>query len=461
MFNKDFYPTPPDVIERMINGNDLHGKVVLEPSAGSGNILDFVSGLGASTIACELDDKLRIITQQKSDRFLVSDFLTVSSEDVSHVNYIYMNPPFSSGDKHILHAWEVAPDGCEIAALCNIETLHNGYNRSRSRLNGIVSNFGYYENLGDCFSDAERKTGVEVALVRLYKPSKEGTFDDYFCLEQDEVEAQENGLMSYNAVRDVVNRYVQACKLYDQVSDNAVLMNSLVGEFIPRDLSFTLKADDKPQSMRAFKTELQKKAWWWVFGKMNMGKFITKNLKEELNKFVEQQSNVPFTMRNIYKMIDMIIQTHGQRMERALIEVFDRLTEHYHDNRYNVEGWKTNSHYLVGKKFIFPWIMSRKDWSNGLEIRYDNRNAQILEDLIKALDYITGKREFDNIKSGCLYVHSLDMEILPNTWYDLGYFEIKGFKKGTMHCKWKSEEEWALFNRAVAESKGWELPEKI
>ena len=44
-------------------------------------------------------------------------------------------------------------------------------------------------------------------------------------------------------------------------------------------------------------------------------------LMEDLNKFVEQQTKVPFTRRNVYKMLDMIAQTHGQRMDQALVDV--------------------------------------------------------------------------------------------------------------------------------------------
>ena len=35
MFNRDFYPTPDSVIERMLFPVDIRGKVILEPSAGN------------------------------------------------------------------------------------------------------------------------------------------------------------------------------------------------------------------------------------------------------------------------------------------------------------------------------------------------------------------------------------------------------------------------------------------
>lgn len=37
--NADFYPTPVEVINTMMLGEDILGKTILEPSAGSGNIV--------------------------------------------------------------------------------------------------------------------------------------------------------------------------------------------------------------------------------------------------------------------------------------------------------------------------------------------------------------------------------------------------------------------------------------
>lgn len=109
MFNKDFYPTPSDVIERMLMGVDIEDKVILEPSAGKGNIVDYLNANGArEVLACEKDADLAMIVRNKC-RLLAMDFLSVQSPDVSHINLIVMNPPFSAEEKHILHAWEIAP----------------------------------------------------------------------------------------------------------------------------------------------------------------------------------------------------------------------------------------------------------------------------------------------------------------------------------------------------------------
>lgn len=54
--NADFYPTPKEVIEQMMMGENIVGKTVLEPSAGKGDIVDWLKESGAArVIACEKD----------------------------------------------------------------------------------------------------------------------------------------------------------------------------------------------------------------------------------------------------------------------------------------------------------------------------------------------------------------------------------------------------------------------
>ena len=69
--NQDLYPTPKDVIAQMFNyGSSPAGKIILEPSAGFGNIVDYCKINGAKeVIACEKDEKLRaIVGQVQADR---------------------------------------------------------------------------------------------------------------------------------------------------------------------------------------------------------------------------------------------------------------------------------------------------------------------------------------------------------------------------------------------------------
>lgn len=468
MFNKDFYPTPQAVIQKMIGADDITGKFCLEPSAGKGDIVSYLNKYNAKVSYCEIEPKLaKMITGAK---FLKTDFLTVESSEVSHVDFIYMNPPFSNDDKHILHAWEIAPARCVITALCNWQTINNTFSRTRAQLKRIITNHGTSENLGEVFSSAERSTNVEVGLIRLYKPSQnEDDWSDYFD-ENEEQEEQANGIIGYNAVRECVNRYVGACKLYRQVADNAVAMNDMIGVFGAKSVTFQITQDQKDVAVEDFDTELRKVAWGWIFSKMNMAKYMTSKLKEEINKFIEKQKQVPFTMTNVYKMIDMVVQTHGQRIERAIVEVFENYTENYHENRFGKEGWKTNSHRMINKKIIVPYIGEQSRYSNYPSVGYGSRYYEMLVDFQKCLCTIAGV-DFDTIPS--LHYGFFSSEYLDENgkkvreykdwgvWYDWGFFEIKIFKKGTLHMKFKDDRIWMEFNKRYAEIKGYPLPEKV
>ena len=458
MFNADFYPTPSEVIDQMIYGIDLAGKVILEPSGGKGNIVDHLKQYAPKeVIACELDANLRKILQHKC-KVIANDFTTVTSDMVSHIDCIIGNPPFSADEKHIIHAFEIAPDGCEIVMLCNISSYKNAYSSFRQHFKAIVDQYGSITYLGECFDTAERTTGVKIGLVRIKKPgSNEGDFTGFF-MDEEPQEQQENGIMPYNFVRDLVNRYVSACKLFEKQVELGTEMNALTSSFFSSQLAFSCEKDKAPYLYNDFKKDMQKSAWQWVFAKMNMQKHATKGLKEDINKFVERQTNVPFTMRNIYKMIEIVIGTTSSRMDKAIIEVFDKLTQHYYENRYNVEGWKTNSHYLINEKFIMPQI-TEIGWSGEMKIRRWDRysNYELVDDLTKALCYITGTN-YDDIPNM--------EEVVKNgatwgQWFDWAFFSIRCYKKGTCHMKFKDRDTWAILNQNIARIKGYPLPESI
>ena len=91
--NSDFYPTPEEVINMMMMGENVIGKKILEPSAGSGNIVRWLKENGAGeVIACEKDRHLQKLLAGEC-QLLAEDFLSITAEQVSHIDYIVMTPP--------------------------------------------------------------------------------------------------------------------------------------------------------------------------------------------------------------------------------------------------------------------------------------------------------------------------------------------------------------------------------
>lgn len=470
ILEKDFYPTPENVIEQMLQGHDVAGKIILEPSAGSGNIVGYLQkSMAKEVIACEINDKLRSIVESMC-KVIGEDFLQVTKKEVSHVDMIVMNPPFSDARRHILHAFEIAPGGCEIISLCNSSDLSGGWSKTKDqeRVQELVENYGYDEFFGDCFSTAERKTNVSVSCIHLFKPKTgDEEFEDYlFSTVEEEDYGKEEGLIEYNLVRDVVNRYCEAVKRFDSVMEASNEINEMTSMFRGEyGYGITFGAfDNRHNGTRSvtrqyFKNELQKQAWRYIINKMNLGRFATSKVYEQINAFVERQSHVPFTMKNVYQMIYMIIATQGNRMETALVEAFEHICSFSAENSTAGEKWKTNANYMVNKKFIVPYVFEYERYGYKepyLHTGISSYGADKLNDVCKALEYISGKSELYNMFDYIRY-NRLDWGV----WHTYGgFFRFKGFKKGTMHVEFLDEELWMLFNRRVAEIKGWQLPKK-
>ena len=268
MFNPDFYHTPPEVAAEMLDPLDLRAKVVLEPSAGSGNLVRECLERGAEDVLwCETEPQLRDLLNAITPTANATgagrmaagvghDFLKVPAEAVSHIDLIVMNPPFSADEAHILHAWEIAPPGCEIVALCNWNTV-DGYHRHLQRqLAHLVDAYGSKTNLGECFATAERPTKVCVGMVRLTKPGQRVSGADEFegfFLGPDDIEAQGEGIIPYRRSRDIVNRYVEACRIYDEQVAAGVRLRGVLDGFFGGELGLQVTVEGAPVTRNRFR----------------------------------------------------------------------------------------------------------------------------------------------------------------------------------------------------------------
>jgi predicted RNA methylase len=470
MFNPDFYPTPPEVAATMLDPLDLRGRVVVEPSAGSGNLVSETLARGAAeALCCEPEPKLRaILAAIPNSRLIAADWLTVTAEQISHVDLIVMNPPFSADERHILHAWEIVPPGCEIVALANWNTVCDEYVHRLTQRTGaglkkqlakLIEGYGSKEHLGECFSTAERPTRVSVGLVRLTKPGSRPGGDEFdgFYLGPDDIEAQGEGLIPYRRSRDIVQRYVEACKIFDEQVAAGTRLRGVLDGFFGQELGLQVTVEGAPVTRNRFRKDLQKQAWKHVFDEFLPQQMATSQLAKDINRFVEEQSKIPFTERNIYRMLQIVAGTQEQRIDRAVEEAVDSITRHTVENRYGVEGWVTNSGYMLNKRFIRPY-MAELAYSEPRKVRIRSHGGQWdeIQDLIKALCFITG-RSIEEVRAP----KESDWNTYePGLWHDWGFFLFRPHKKGTVHFEFKDQEVWAALNARYARIKGQVLPEQ-
>ncbi len=116
------FPTPPEVAEKMVEMAGINeGDRVLEPSAGTGNILKAI-GPGPDKVAVEINQSLVDVLVRTGFSGLhihQADFLQCNG-DLGKFEKIIMNPPYKNGEdiKHIKHAASfLSPGGC-LVALC-------------------------------------------------------------------------------------------------------------------------------------------------------------------------------------------------------------------------------------------------------------------------------------------------------------------------------------------------------
>ena len=471
IFNRDFYTTPREVFDMMTQGESLADAVILEPSAGSGDIVRYCKQDGARYVkACEINDVLRSALYNECN-VIAPDFLTVQREQVADINYIIMNPPFTTVEKHILHAWEIAPDGCTILALCPSSRFRFGCYGDDKKLKELADLYGSREELGDVFntSTADRRTDAEISLLRLYKPSeKTEDFEDLDFDETlegwDDMGNGQEGVIKYDAVRDMVKRYNSALAQFDAVQEASKKINEDIKTFTACRIHFGAHGDDcrgnKFQNITRdrFRKELQHAAWSSIFELLNMQKYTTNVLQEKIARFVETSEARPFNLKNIYLVVSSVLQNIGNIMEECVVKAFDTICSLSAENSTAGEKWKTNSNYMVNQKFIVNGLSCEKRWNGHLSysIGHSYDRSGKMEDFYKAMSFLTGQP----LKEDCYRpFRSQIVESCTDTgeWFYFDWFRVKFYKKGTMHFEFTDINIWYRFNQIAAKHKGWAI----
>jgi len=118
------FPTPPDIAARMIEEAEIEpGNTVMEPSAGTGNILTAImnDNKARAVVAIEINKQLadRLKSEYELTNVICADFLQYERAPWT-VDRILMNPPFGNGAdiQHIEHARKFLKPGGRLVAIC-------------------------------------------------------------------------------------------------------------------------------------------------------------------------------------------------------------------------------------------------------------------------------------------------------------------------------------------------------
>lgn len=478
--NKDFYPTTDTIIYKMLSDIKFDEiTTILEPSAGKGNIVDILEQKKKYykhlDIDCiENDENLQHILRGKGYKLIHNDFLTFDS--MKKYDLVIMNPPFSNGDKHLLKALELQEQygGCVICLL-NAETLNNTFSNTRKDLKRKLDEYNaQIEYIQNAFYDAERKTDVEIALIKIILPVKERESFIYNnnlrkTEEQEEFQEQEQNFLAENDfLKSIVQQYKLEIKIgIDLIKEYKAMSKYILSEItsdgqkgspiLDLDLSGNRNNYRSNLSINGYIKEVRRKYWKALFSNKKFIGQLTNNLQQDYYKRIDNLIEYDFSIYNIYEIKIEMTKNVVKGVEETILNLFEELSNKYNwydemsKNIHYYNGWKTNKAYIINKKVIIP--LNGYDWGGYRPSNY--KVVDKLEDIEKCLNYLDGGlTEQINIQEALKFAE--DYGETKNI--QLKYFTVTFYKKGTCHIEFTNLDLLKKFNIFGSQKKNWLPP---
>lgn len=475
MLPKDFYPTPKELLDKITEGIDwAQLQSVLEPSAGKGDIVDYVKekykkatwGRDMDIDCIEIDNSLCQTLKGKGLRVVHNDFLTFKT--FKHYDLILMNPPFSDGAKHLLHALSLQKDNFGIICILNAETIRNPYTNERkdliSKLEEINAEIEYMEGQ---FLSSERPTGVEIAVIKVFVP--EGEKESFIFENLKKRSYRENVYEDATdlAPNDFIKAIVQKYNIEVEAGINFIMEYKAMAPHILQDLKdstynkpiLEMQICDKELSTNAFVKEVRRKYWTALFSNSKFTGKMTSNLADKYYKQVAELTNYDFSEYNIRTIQIEMSKNLVRGIEDCIIELFDKLSYQYaysdelSKNIHYYNGWKTNKAWYINKKVILPYMNAFSSWNR--EFNPDYQVVSQLADIEKALNYLDGGLTDGRDMKLCLK-HAV--ETGQTRKIRLKYFYVTFYKKGTCHIEFINEDLLKKLNIFGSQQKKWLPP---
>lgn len=533
--SSEFYPTPKALVEKMLQGVNLDMvKTILEPSAGKGDILRVLAikesmsyrhSNNAFDVDCiEIDPNLRQIlkynfsgkreaslrnkiqeikdlrkwnsdtrdytplTPEQKDELgsLESEAETILSNGIHIVHddfltynpykrydLIIMNPPFSHGAEHLLKAIKIQERGGDIICLLNAETLKNPYTEVRKelirQLDKYSANIEYALN---AFAEGERKTAVEIAIIKLHIEALQEESDIYERFKRaenmEDINPEEiNALEVTDYIKAIINQFnVEMKSGLELIRQYRAMMpymqcsfeDGLYGKDPILRLTDSCDRGYESVSINNYLKAVRLKYWKALLANPKFTGKLTTKLQEEYSTMVNKLADYDFSEFNIKTLSAEMNVKIKSGIEDSIITMFDTLTEEHSwypetkNNRHYYDGWATNKAHKIDKKVIIPCYGIFGSWSGKPEV-YNAVSA--LQDIERILNYLDGGMTMD-----------VDLHKNLETYFKQGitknvplkYFKATFYKKGTVHLVFNCPELIKRFNIYAAQNKAWLPP---
>lgn len=466
MFGVQFYPTPENLVNKMLEKIDWRKvRFILEPSAGKGDICEGIrkylkgSGKAVQLDCVEIDPNLRAILKEKHFNVMGNDFLMWDS--CTRYDLIVMNPPFQNGDKHLLKALEMVKHGGQVVCILNAETVRKENGALRQDLMQRLEEYNAdIEFISGAFSDAERKTDVEIALIYVKVPYEyERDFDlEGMCRAADipfqEYDTEE--LVDADFFKAIVQHYKVEANIGLKIIDEYQSLKRYLKEDDIIRMSIATSMDvEKIGKHNAFLSELRYKYWARLFDSPEMRKLMTNDIREQYQSELNSFREYDFTLENVLQLKLEFSRNIIQGVEDAILKMFDKLTyQNSMDKSSNIHyynGWKTNNACAIGKKSILGfWGLYDSRYGG---CWWDYKATDTLEELEKVLTYLDNGRTDGH---GCReIIHTHVNRDYRGERFSCKFFDLEFKKKGTVHIYYTAPELIKKMNIFAGKKKNW------
>lgn len=472
IFNsEEFYPTPVELLDKITAGIQWYQiGTVLEPSAGKGNIADYVKGKNENIdIDCiELAPELRNTLTGKNLRVVHDDFMTFHT--FKKYDLIIMNPPFSNGTSHLLKALDMQADGGSIICILNAESIKNPFSNKRKdlvkRLTELNAEIEYIQ---DAFVSAERPTGVEIAVVKVSVPEKvyESTYFEQLKKKSYRQSGEQDitDLAPDDYIEAAVRMYeievkagIQLIHEYQAMCPH--IMKNLRDSVYNTPILDLKISDGNKVTVNRYVKAVRRKYWSTLFENPKFVGQMTSNLSKEYRDKVEKLTDYDFSAYNIRTIRMDMSKNLIRGVEECIIKLFDELSFQYHysdelaGNIHYYNGWKSNKAWIINKKVVLPGMNAYSSVFHDYRPR-DYRIVQKLSDIEKALNYLDGGLTAPVDLDGALR----EAEKTEQTKkIQLKYFNVTFYKKGTCHIEFTNMELLKKLNIFGSQQKRWLPP---
>ena len=481
---KDFYPTPPKLIDKMLNKIDFKIiNTILEPSAGKGNIADkiinkinnisrgFYRERKYDIDCIEINLDLQMILKGKKLRVVHNDFLTYQT--YKKYDLIAMNPPFSEGDKHLLKAIDIQRQGGQIVCLLNAETIKNPFSNIRKDLVRKLDEYNAeIEYIEDSFKNAENKTNVEVALIYINIPNLNKKSIILNNLKKEEQYRQEKkdytDLVESDFIERIITQYNFEIKaglelISEYKNIQPLIKQSFKDDFCKDNPIIQLTISDRHSDNNdilenQYIKNVRYKYWETLFTSDEFNSLLTSNLRQDYMNKINELIDYDFSYYNIKQIQLELSKQMSKGVEDTILDLFEEFSHKYYWDEMNknihyFNGWKTNSCYKINKRVIIP-LNAYDTYDNRFRCSYYTVIDK-LRDIEKSFNYLDGN-----------LTKEIDLkEILENAEKNsitrnisTKYFNINFYKKGTCHLTFKNLELLKKFNIFGCSKKGWLPP---